>query len=194
MSKEYFNTLAPVWDGRRKTDAELLRFLVEKIGLRSTDVVADLGCGTGVLLPWLAARVIRVYAVDYAEGMLEQARKKCAAYTNISFANEDVMQYRFPADVSCVTCLNFYPHVEDKDAFVRKLFGLLPEGGMLTIMHDLSRAAVNKIHGEGQVTIEDKLLPAEEEAQRLRRAGFAVTACEDTDKFYFLQGKKFTQS
>ncbi len=38
--------------------------------------VADLGCGTGPLLPYLAERFERVYALDFAPGMIERARER----------------------------------------------------------------------------------------------------------------------
>jgi SAM-dependent methyltransferase len=47
--------------------------------------VADLGCGIGPLLPFLAERFAHVYAVDFADGMLERARAKVAERSNVSF-------------------------------------------------------------------------------------------------------------
>ena len=39
---------------------------------------ADLGCGTGPLLPHLAERFERVIALDFAPGMIERARERLA--------------------------------------------------------------------------------------------------------------------
>src|SRR5437870_5615896 len=47
--------------------------------------VADLGCGIGPLLPFLADNFPHVHAVDFAEGMLLRARQQVAGRTNVSF-------------------------------------------------------------------------------------------------------------
>lgn len=39
-------------------------------------VVADLGCGTGILLPRLAAQFGKVYALDFAPAMIAKAKKR----------------------------------------------------------------------------------------------------------------------
>src|SRR5947209_154120 len=46
---------------------------------------ADLGCGIGPLLPVLAEHFRTVYAVDFAEGMLERARQRCRGLANVTF-------------------------------------------------------------------------------------------------------------
>ncbi len=40
--------------------------------------VADLGCGTGPLLPYLAERFGQVIALDFAPAMLDRARQRCS--------------------------------------------------------------------------------------------------------------------
>jgi SAM-dependent methyltransferase len=47
--------------------------------------VADLGCGIGPLLPFLAERFGRVVAVDFADGMLRRARERCRGHANVEF-------------------------------------------------------------------------------------------------------------
>ncbi len=49
---------------------------LEAIPDSGTKSVVDLGCGTGPLLPYLADRYQRVYALDFAASMLERARAR----------------------------------------------------------------------------------------------------------------------
>jgi SAM-dependent methyltransferase len=51
---------------------------------------ADLGCGIGPLLPFLAERFGRVVAIDFAEGMLARARERCRGLTNLAFHQRDL--------------------------------------------------------------------------------------------------------
>src|SRR5262245_5810543 len=51
---------------------------------------ADLGCGTGPLLPVLARGFGKVFAVDFAEGMLARARDRCRQEKNVVFLNREL--------------------------------------------------------------------------------------------------------
>ena len=50
-------------------------------------VVADLGCGIGPLLPLLSQHYRKVYAIDFARGMLERARKAAPGAVVLTFRN-----------------------------------------------------------------------------------------------------------
>jgi SAM-dependent methyltransferase len=79
-SRRFFDALAPEWDRRK---AELLggSELEQEVlaSVPACKVAADLGCGTGSLLPGLAARAAAVIGVDSSPRMLELARRTCAA-------------------------------------------------------------------------------------------------------------------
>src|SRR5262249_5048721 len=47
--------------------------------------VLDLGCGTGPRLPFLSEHFNHVFAVDFAEGMLDRARQRCKGLDNVRF-------------------------------------------------------------------------------------------------------------
>jgi SAM-dependent methyltransferase len=53
-------------------------------------IVADLGCGIGPLLPFLAEHFHKVYAVDFAEGMLRRAKERCRGLRNIEFLQQSL--------------------------------------------------------------------------------------------------------
>ena len=62
-----------------------LRAAVADLADPALGIVADLGCGVGPLLPYLAEHFHHVVAVDFAEGMLIRAREACAGLKNVEF-------------------------------------------------------------------------------------------------------------
>ena len=83
-SREFFAAAAGEWDRLRDElfgGQVLLRSL---LGLLPPSwEVGDLGCGTGTLLPGLAANVHRVIGVDASDEMLAAARHRTAALSNV---------------------------------------------------------------------------------------------------------------
>lgn len=79
-SSELFDKIAGGWDELRRGSFGQEFFSEALLGLLPADwVVADLGTGTGYLLPALGRVFGKVIAVDHSESMLAQARERVIA-------------------------------------------------------------------------------------------------------------------
>ena len=192
--REFFNALAESWDKTRARDPARLRELTARTGISPGDTVLDIGCGTGVLIPFLRERVGDsgcVLGIDIADNMVKIAADKFARFDNVAVRRADIMEFSTDCQFQQVTCLNFFPHIQDRPAFLRKVIGeWLAPGGTLHVFHDISRARVNAIHGESKTVKEDRLPPCGEVGELFRAAGFIVEVCFETDESYFVQGRK----
>jgi SAM-dependent methyltransferase len=72
-------------DPYHKDASNPVRRSIEKLPDTKSLTVGDLGCGVGAFLPWLAARFQHVIAVDFAEGMLKEARERCKFLKNVAY-------------------------------------------------------------------------------------------------------------
>jgi SAM-dependent methyltransferase len=93
---------------------------------------ADLGCGIGPLLPWLAARFGRVIAIDFAEGMLARARERCRGLANVEFRRRDLTDLGDLAgqvDVAVAVNSLVLPDTAALDAALRSIHSTLRPGG-----------------------------------------------------------------
>jgi demethylmenaquinone methyltransferase/2-methoxy-6-polyprenyl-1,4-benzoquinol methylase len=192
--REFFNALANSWDSTRAHNPDLLTQLVKRTGVQPNQRVLDIGCGTGVLIPYLHAAVGEngtIVGIDIADNMVEIATAKAAQFANVTLQRADVMVYRSSQRFDHVTCLNFFPHIQDKAAFFRQVLDewLIP-GGWLHVFHDLSRAQVNAIHGESKTVKDDRLASSDTVGGMFVTAGFQTVTWHEDQACYFVQGKK----
>jgi 16S rRNA A1518/A1519 N6-dimethyltransferase RsmA/KsgA/DIM1 with predicted DNA glycosylase/AP lyase activity len=77
-------------------DPQLAERLVRRSGIGPSDVVYDLGAGSGVLTAALAARAARVVAVEKDPGLAERLRARFQAQTNVVIRQADIRTYPLP--------------------------------------------------------------------------------------------------
>lgn len=192
MDKEhvFFENYAPTWDRDRKENKKILQQLLQLLQLKPGSRVLDVGCGTGIFLPYLCDAVGitgHIEALDYSRQMLDKAKEKFSQLPQVSFTEKDILKCSLPANqYDAIVCLNVYPHISQHSRdFIKKMNHALKDKGMLVIMHDMPRHKVNRIHQEG---VSGCLLPPVDvlEAQ-LISAGFTVQIAMDTDSLYLVK-------
>jgi cyclopropane fatty-acyl-phospholipid synthase-like methyltransferase len=101
---------------------ERMRRMLPWFTLSGGDVVADFGCGNGVLLELLAPRVREYVGVDFSDAFVRTAdeRRRARGFTNGSFHCADIVEFcaAHPRRFDAAFCLDFSEHVYD-DQFVR---------------------------------------------------------------------------
>lgn len=106
---------------------------ITKARLRPTDVVLDLGCGTGSLALELAPNVDRVHALDYSSEMIRIARRKAAdaGVDNITFHQSTLEGATWfePGQFDGICAYNVLHLVDDRAATLQRTFELLRPGG-----------------------------------------------------------------
>ena len=113
--------------------------VIAKLNLKPTDVVADLGAGTGLFSLPLAKAVPsgRVYSVELDEGFLTQIRSKAKAenVTNIVPVLGKFTDPSLPArDVDVAFFHDVLHHVENRAAYLKNVASYLKPGGRIVVI------------------------------------------------------------
>jgi SAM-dependent methyltransferase len=139
--------------------------------------VADLGCGSGRLLPFLARQFGKVIAVDYAPASLALARRVCVGKA-VTFRRRDLRDlapFRNSIDVAVAIRSIAGPRPEDVDRILGEIHRALVEGGLLAAIVSASPRGRQRtpLRLAGEPSGPEILSFHEVELQyRLRRAGF----------------------
>lgn len=85
-----------------------------------TDVVLDIGCGSGENAFDISQKAKEVYAIDYVEKKIRNAEKKYAKH-NLHFIYGDVLKYNFQRSFDKIVLSNVLEHIESRIDFLSGL-------------------------------------------------------------------------
>ena len=192
--KAFFNERAAYWDDTSRSNLDKVTIMLQLLNIKNGDKVLDVGTGTGVLLPLLAALTAEsdITAIDIAENMIETAKQKTGC-SEVTFVVGDALNYPFePKSFDHIICYSVFPHFEDKPGTIRHLSSLLKPGGLLGILHSASRNRINNVH----IHIDhddikgDNLPPAAMVMNRMVDCGLREEIRIDTPEMYMLSARK----
>ncbi len=196
MSRAFFNGKAATWDQTvAEKDETKLREMAGWLSIRPGSTVLDVGTGTGVFLPYLAAVVGgdgRIVAVDVAERMLRLAVAKSLA-GNLRYVQAGASRLPLPDTYfDAVVCYSSFPHLTPLEETLRELNRVLVRGGRLLVCHTSSREKINGIH-RSMAPVSDHLIPDESQMESLLEgAGFGEVVVEDRPDSYLASAMKST--
>jgi len=139
----FWNSVAGVYDVfvnvvNRRTHAALRQIVADRI--RPEDRVLECACGTGLLSEVIAPRCAALTATDFAPGMLARARKKCAAFGNVTFLWADITALPFPdGSFDKVVAGNVIHLLDEPLKALHELDRVCRPGGMLIIPTYMNR-------------------------------------------------------
>jgi len=137
---------AGVFDDPKRDDWQKPHQLIEALALEPDAAVADIGAGTGYFAARLAHFVPqgRVYAVDIEPDMVKYLadrakREGLANLTAVAGTPEDA---RLPGKVDLVLMVDTYHHIEQREAYFRKLAQSLKPDGRVAIVDFNAKSAM----------------------------------------------------
>ncbi len=153
--------------------------VIMALGLKPTDIVADIGAGTGYFARRFALHAGKVYAVDIDEKLLTIVRAKAPAnLVTIVAAPDDPGLPEQSIDM--IFFCDVLHHIENRPAYYAKLAKVLKPGGRIVVIDFYERPL--PIGPPPSMKLSDQEVIAE-----LQKAGFALKQQLDTLPYqYFL--------
>ncbi|MFN3551130.1 MAG: class I SAM-dependent methyltransferase, partial [Endomicrobiia bacterium] len=168
--KQFFDKLSESWDKKSENSKKRKKIIEQKIFpllkkfVKPNHNVLDLGCGTGILLPYLKSLVGKkgkVYALDFSEKMLNKAKEKFGNEIFYIKANAHNLPFK-KEKFESVVCLDTFPHFVDKFKVIKEINRILKPKGYFVITHSENKHIVNKHHKKVGGVVKNDLLPEED--------------------------------
>lgn len=164
--------LAKGFDDPARDGWQMPERVIEALGLKPGQAVADIGAGTGYFTVRLAKSTAapQVYAVDIEESMLTYVRERAAkeGLTNIVAVQASADRSNLPASVDVVLIVDTYHHIANRVAYFSELRKLMKRSARLAIV-DFKKGAPGGPPEEFRFS-------AEQITAELVKAGFTLQA------------------
>ena len=200
--KQFFNERAANWldkhykqpdTDRYDLHADRIRGIVSALALTEDSIVLDLGCGSGVLVPYLLECLGpdgRVMEMDFAARMIQENQNRHTD-RRIRFVCCDAARMEIaPGSLDAVICFAAFPHFSEPREVLTRMTKSLKPGGRLVIAHLMSSRELAEHHHSHTPVCQDRLPATETMFQWLDGCGLGIKTFEDRSGLYLLAAVK----
>jgi arsenite methyltransferase len=155
--------------------------VVQALGLRSDEAIADIGAGTGYFSQRFARHAAKVYAVDIEPKLLEKIKASDKIQTVVATSDDPKLK---PSSIDTVFFCNVLHHIDNRSAYWAKVAAALKPDGRIVVL-EFHKKALPVGPGPGMKI--DQAVMIEE----LKAAGFKLAKQHDFLPYqYFLEFKR----
>ena len=166
------------WDGA---------VFMERLALDGTQRALEIGVGTGRLARQVAPRCRSFVGIDLSTKTIARARENLAAFSNVRLIEGNFLSRTFEGTFDAIFSSLTFMHIREKDAAFQKVYALLVPSGRFVLSIDKNQSEWLEC-GQRRVRLFSDA-PDETDA-RLKRAGFHVESCDETEFAYIFTGYK----
>ncbi len=163
-------------DRRRR---QPVKVIIQRIGPRRAEVIADLGAGVGYLSIPLADEGATVIALDFQQEMLDGIRERDNGLDRIRLVRATLPEIPLPdASLDRVVMVNVFHEVEDKPRLAREISRVLGPDGRISLVDWQARETERgpPIHERVPMEVAPSFFP-----------GFVIDKGYDDPNYYHLE-------
>ena len=109
----------------------------DQCGIRPTDTVLEIGCGSGLFTRALATRCARLISQDIELRYLDEAREKTLGLTNLEFLAFDARKLELQAVADVIVLISVLPEIPEPIRALEACVRALKPGGHIIISQEL---------------------------------------------------------
>ncbi len=187
----FFDHHATQWDSYTPEGIlEKVDPLLKNINIKSDNIILDIGCGTGVLVPYLWDRLHHkgtLIEIDISREMIRHGKmkfKQIPCYWLITDAHFLPLRDEV-ADT--IICFSIFPHLINKKQAVKEHSRVLKKGGVWVVCHLRPSKEINEFHQNIGGVVANHTIPDINEMELLlKNADLNLQYFQDNNDGYLL--------
>ena len=187
--RDFFDSIAGQWTNELD-DVNKIKCLIDLLGIGRGDDVLDVGCGKGIITPFLQEKSQKqVIAVDLSQNMIDGAKSIYNDESKYKFICKDFLDGDYESRFDYIVIFNAYPHFLDVERLRDTAYKALKPNGHFAIIHSLSKEELNTHHKQHAMKVSRPLESAENEAKKFDSKFRIEKTLDEKDRYLIILSK-----